>query len=90
MNTAARAGDFEIGKILKLPVFFVCKKRKGEDDEKGKTYRTGFEAGPPALDCFKRERKTPVPEDAFAARPVVPYLLLPESGMPSVPIQMAL
>ena len=28
MNTATQAGNFEIGKILRLPAFFVCKKRR--------------------------------------------------------------
>ena len=50
MNTASKAGNFEIGKILRLPAFFVCKKKKGEDVEHRKTYRLGIAAGSPALD----------------------------------------
>ena len=77
MNTATQAGNFEIGKILRLPAFFVCKKKKGEDVEHRKTYRLGIAAGSPALDSFKRAWETAVPQNTHTARYIVPLLPIP-------------
>ena len=46
MNTASKAGNFEIGKILRLPAFFVCERGEKMTSVKTKTWNIMLDRPP--------------------------------------------